>query len=227
MPLLIEDAKKYSISIVAGSHRIGSGSEYSSIYNKIGIEEIGQNIGAAISPLILKDGTIHVFFKNSKSKWEPNLNLLNKKNMPVKINSSESGVVLTIVPCIDSLQPQLLGNLFQGNSDLHPNLIICPSLSPETKIFHTVSELLSLHNAVFAYVNSSEYGGSSFNIPHEWKEFLQGHPPVSDTISKFEEALLEIDVSPNNFFIKKHSVGNQFECTHSRYLPSSVPILVE
>jgi class 3 adenylate cyclase/tetratricopeptide (TPR) repeat protein len=82
-----------------------------------------------------------------------------------------------------------------------------------------VGKILADQETLFAFVNSAEFGGTAFNIPKEWEQYLPGiRTPSCDMLHR-AEAILEIDVNAECFFIKKRSVETAPPCSSTRYFP--------
>ncbi len=79
------------------------------------------------------------------------------------------------------------------------------------------------NEALFAFVNSSNYGGTSFNIPDQWKLVLEGYQPHIDKLPQDVEAISELEIDANQLFLKKGSVKTSPHGSH----PISYPFVYE
>lgn len=196
---LVEFCKANQILIIAGSHRVEGTPESKKIYSEVGLFTAGLPIGNACVPIIFPDGQISHALKLKRSKWEQNLKVDNTE--PVVFSTKINGHCFdfSVVPCIDSLHPDIIGNLM-SRAD-RPQTIFCPSLSPSTTHFSATGSLLSLNETLFAYVNAANHGETSFNLPEKWTTYLKGHT-VYASVPKGTEAILELDYDPSAFFQK-------------------------
>ncbi len=218
LPDLRDLAKKNSALIVAGTHRIRLTDSSRKIYQGLGLVIDDSGNGAAMAPILLPDGSVKLSFKRSRSKWEPSLNLGPEQSDVHLVNVGDESIYVAVAPCIDSLQMDRLGT-FWSNKDEKPNVLICPSLSPTTDMFHTVGQLVLTHEALFAFANAALFGGTGFNIPDEWKSYISGQTRYLGGLPASSEALLELDVVLGSFFIKKGSVVAEPPCTGIREFP--------
>ncbi len=205
-------AKDNSILIVAGTHRIRITEKTKSIYQSIGINIDNTFNGSAIAPIMLPDGKVICYPKQSKSKWESNLNVSiqpGAETYPVELKGGK--IAFAIAPCIDSLQITTLGT-FWSKQGLKPNVLFCPSLSPSTSQFESIGNTLTSNETLFAFCNSAEFGGTTFNIPDGWKSYLEGNRLESSFVSAQTEAVLELDVELEAFYLKKGSVITNPPC---------------
>ncbi len=159
---LHELSKKYSMIIVAGSHRVQSGAHVEAIYRELKIYENDNFVGCACSPIFCPDGSVYIAKKLSKSKWEPNLLIPEKMPSTYQIECKGQTISISVIPCIDSLHTEIVGGLFES-VEKKPNIIICPSDSPPTTLFSSMANLLSSRDILFCYVNSAIFGGSFYN----------------------------------------------------------------
>jgi tetratricopeptide (TPR) repeat protein len=220
LPDLRELAIKYSMTIIAGSHRVVLGEQAKSIYQSLGILGDTSYLACAIAPIIFPDGSVQVVKKMKQSKWEPDLAVPDSAPPHVfKIGLNGISVRLAVIPCVDALHLDVLGNLFRESE--HPNLIVCPSLSPTVDPFKSVGSIALLHETLFAFVNTASFGGTAFHIPDWWKEYLSGLHSRTDRIPGDSEGILELDVDPNTMFQKKGSLESSPVCC----LPSLFPIV--
>lgn len=217
LPDLQEIAQKFSMIIVAGTHRVMTGNEAESIYKKLSIIFDSSSFGCAISPIILPDGSIHIAKKLRKSKWEPNLNVPLHEN-PKIITTDCRGISirLSVVPCIDSLHLDVLGKLWESKENT-PHIVICPSLSPSTDPFKNVGSCTTLQGTLFSYINTASFGGTSYCLPKHWEPYFEGFHHTDSDIPKDAEAILELNVDLQEFFIKKGSIKNAPICSHPCY----------
>ena len=74
LPKLREIAANDGLTIVAGSHRVSAGDESRSLYESLGLTATVE-IGTAISPILLPNGTVCITTKTTPSKWESGLKL--------------------------------------------------------------------------------------------------------------------------------------------------------
>lgn len=211
-------AKKHSMIIVAGSHRVQAGNHVESIYRDLKIYESSNFMGTACSPILCPDGTVYVAKKIKKSKWEPNLSTPEEKPKTYKINCKEQEISLSVIPCIDSLHIDVIGTIL-NKKDQRPDLIICPSESPKSSLFADTANLLAASDILFCYVNTADAGGTFFNIPDSWETYLKGHSHVYKKLPPKTESILELTVQANCFFTKKGSLDVTPICYHPFPLP--------
>jgi hypothetical protein len=166
-------AKELSIIIVAGSHRVPSGDSDRAFYEKAHMLSDQLDVGAAVSPILLADGTVELAQKMTQSKWEPNLRVGHEDPRTIIMTTEQGTVGFCVVPCIDCLRPEVIGKLWSSH-DSAPNIVICPSLSPLLDPFKAVGQILSLKDTLLTYANAATFGGTSFNIPKKWEQYLSG-----------------------------------------------------
>jgi tetratricopeptide (TPR) repeat protein len=212
-------AVTHSLIIVAGSHRIPSDEAARRVYLELGLQETDVPLGAAGAPIIFPDGSAKIALKLKRSKWEPNLNTPTEKPTVTKFSRNGNNVSLAVVPCVDSLHPEVLGALWSG--DNAPQIIVCPSLSPSVELFHSSGALAMSKDALFAYVNTASFGGTFFQLPSNWAPYLKGLAGTMDSLPSGVEGVLEIEVDPEKFFSKKGSIESAPVSTH----PLSFPLV--
>ena len=182
-------AVKYSMIIVAGTHRVQAGSHVESIYRDLKIYEESNFIGCACSPILCPDGTVYLSKKIKKSKWEPNLATPENEPKVFQIECKGEALSISVIPCIDSLHADVFGKII-SDKDQQPNIIICPSESPVTSLFESVANVLASSETLFCYVNTAETGGSFYNIPEAWGAYLKGHSHFYEKLPSKTEAIL-------------------------------------
>jgi tetratricopeptide (TPR) repeat protein len=218
LPHTQELAKHYGITIIAGTHRVRLSSDAQAIYRNLGIHLQEVPAGSACSPVICETGNVLVALKAKQSKWEPNLFVQSSAPKIFKLECQGEQVRLSVIPCIDCLHPEILGELWTDKEN-HPRIVICPSQSPAVEPFTTSGAMMSLKEVVFGYVNSASFGGTFFNIPTSWSPYIKGVQSPLSEVPKRAEAILELDVDQNLFFLKKGSVEDSPICSHPRVFP--------
>jgi tetratricopeptide (TPR) repeat protein len=220
LPDLQNLSKKHSVVIVAGTHKVKASDDAKRIYAAIGLGETFVRAGCAIAPVFLSDGSVKAATKLRKSKWEPNLRV--GSEAPEIYFTDCGGIPLhfSVIPCIDCLHPEIVGRIF-SSSESHPQLIICPSLSPSTEPFKSIGHISALQEVLFAYANTAIYGGTFFNLPAHWHPYLQGNTIDANHLSAECEAILELEVDQHMFFMKRGSVKTAPQC----YRPVMYPIV--
>jgi len=218
LPDLCRLAKEHGALIVAGTHRIRLTDSSSKIYQGMGLMIGDSENGTAVAPILLPNGTVNLSFKRSRSKWEPGLKLGPEQADVHRVNIGDESLYMAVAPCIDSLQMDKLGT-FWANEDAKPNVLVCPSFSPTTDMFPTVGQLILTHEALFAFANAAIFGGTGSNIPDEWALYMSGYQKYSGGLPSNSEALLELDVALDSFFMKKHSVIAEQPSTGIREFP--------
>ncbi|MBF0537661.1 MAG: hypothetical protein HQL03_05320 [Nitrospirae bacterium] len=218
LPDLQGIARKFSMIIISGTHRVPSDNETRAIYKTLNIDNLADFIGHAVSPIFLPDGSVLIAEKLRKSKWEPNLILSEKK--PDIIDTICRGVPirLAVIPCIDALHIDIIGKLFE-NKDSEPHIIICPSLSPSTKPFENIASVAISHETLFTYVNTASSGNTSFFLPKSWEQYLEGPQHKNKQIPKDIEAILELEIDLEKLFIKKGSINTSPIAKHPFLFP--------
>jgi hypothetical protein len=223
-PIILPELRKIAIDnkvlIVAGTHRIESGEEVREIYKSLDLLPQSVQAGAACAPILFPDGHVEVVNKSKRSKWEANLKTIDEDPKLINVELAGVKIRLSVVPCIDSLHPDIFGKLFDDDLG-SPNLILCPSLSPSISPFHHVGSVAVWKEVLFAYVNSAVFGGTFFGIPDNWKPYLKGPVCNLENIPKGIEAILEIDINPQALFLKKGSLESSIPCSN----PISFPIV--
>lgn len=212
LPIIKEAALRFNALIIAGTHRVRLSESSLNVYKSIGLTLSDKLNGAAICPLLFPNGKVNFSIKQSKSKWEPNLNVNLQDEVPTH-NLIVDGTELTIAvaPCIDSIQMTTLAP-FWASKGIRPNILICPSLSPPSDAFKSVGALMAANETLMAVCNCSNFGGTSFNIPDNWNQYLQNSSAGGQSIPRGNEAILEIDVDPKSFHLKKGSVITKSPC---------------
>jgi len=218
LPKLRDIAKQAGILIVAGTHRVRFTETSQDVYNSIGLDIHRLKNGSAVSPIIYPSGLVDISVKRCKSKWEPNLDVSSQTKDIHEVYLDSKKLRIAIAPCIDSLHMDILG-AFWANKAKKPHIVICPSLSPTIDMFANVGEILASHETLFAFVNSAKFGGTAFNVPQAWQQYLPGIGCCSKSISSDSEAILEIDVNADSFFTKTGSVEVQPPCDKVKDFP--------
>lgn len=217
LPELADLARSQELIIVAGTHRVASDEEAAAAYAALGATA-DVTVGASYSPVLLPNGSFHFVPKLRRSKWEPNLTVPNVSPTTIVLTVRDGSTMrFAVIPCIDCLHPEVIGQLWSDGRG--PHLIVCPSLSPPTRLFHEVASLTAGKEVVFAYVNGSVFGGSFVNVPTEWHPYLKGPSTGVEVLPADTEAVLEIDVDPERYFLTKHSVASQPVCSRPICFP--------
>jgi tetratricopeptide (TPR) repeat protein len=217
---LRELAVKYSMIIVAGTHRVQAGPHVESIYRDLKIYEDTNFVGCACSPIFCPDGTVYIAKKTKKSKWEPNLATPEKEPKSFRIDCKGKTISVSVIPCIDSLHADVIGKIL-SNKGQQPNIVICPSQSPSTSLFNSTANLLASRDTLFCYVNTADSGGSFYNIPEDWGAYLKGYSHFYEKLPSKTEAILELIVEHDCFYAKKGSLDTSPICCH----PFPYPII--
>ena len=219
LPHLRDIAREAGILIVAGTHRVRFTETSKEIYGSIGLGIGTLRNGSAIAPIIHPDtGTVEISAKRYRSKWEPNLDVSLQTKDIYEVSLDNKLLRIGVATCIDALHVDKLGSLWTNKAS-KPHIVICPSLSPSVEQFTNVGKILADQETLFAFVNSAEFGGTAFNIPKEWEQYLPGiRTPSCDMLHRCE-AILEIDVNAECFFFKKRSVETAPPCSSTRYFP--------
>ena len=218
LPHLRDIAREAGILIVAGTHRIRFTETSKEIYKSIGLDIKSLRNGSAIAPIIHPTtGTVEISAKRYRSKWEPNLDVSLQTKDIYEVSLDDKLLRIGIATCIDALHVDRLGSLWTDKVS-KPHIIICPSLSPSVEQFTNVGKILAGQETLFAFVNLAEFGGTAFNIPKEWEQYLPGTRTPGGMLHR-SEAILEIDVNVECFFIKKRSVETAPPCSSTRYFP--------
>ncbi len=206
--------------IVAGTHRVQTGHNAESIYRDLQIYDDNNFVGCACSPIFCPDGSVYIAKKIKKSKWEPNLSTPEKEPKSFRIECKGQTLVLSVIPCIDTLHVDVIGTILSGKRK-KSNLVICPSESPRSSLFSDVANLLASRDILFCYANAADSGGSFFNIPDSWSGYLKGHSHFYEKLPPKTEAILELMVDNDCFFLKKGSLDSTPICYH----PFPYPII--
>jgi class 3 adenylate cyclase/tetratricopeptide (TPR) repeat protein len=202
----------------AGTHRIRFTEASKEIYKSIGLDIGTLRNGSAIAPIIHPTtGTVEISAKRYRSKWEPNLDVSLQTRDIYEVSLDDKLLRIGVATCIDALHVDRLGSLWTDQVS-KPHIIICPSLSPSVEQFTNVGKILAGQETLFAFVNLAEFGGTAFNIPKEWEQYLPGTRTPGGMLHR-SEAILEIDVNVGCFFIKKRSVETAPPCSSTRYFP--------
>ncbi len=212
-----EISKGKEILIVAGTHRVRLTQDTRKRYTELGVDVSKISNGAAIAPVIYPDGSICLAPKRAKSKWEPNLYIPTDETPVFEMDFNGNKVTFVVTPCIDSLRLDTFDFLKKGHD--RPNMVFCPALSPATEMFDDMGKVLSSNEIFFALVNSAAYGGSGFNVPEAWLKYVSGVKPLYKNLPKNYEAILEIDIETDSYFIKKGTVNAVAPCSHPRIFP--------
>ena len=147
-------AKELDCTIVAGSHRVPAERERE--YASLGFRDFPK-AGTAIAPIFRSRGEPLFVGKQSRSKWESDLDLV--PSQPLDSLLEEEPAAISLLLCIDALLASILGNEFKEGSK--PRLLICPSLSPSVDPFATVGSFLTSNDCLLAYVNRTDTGGTA------------------------------------------------------------------
>lgn len=216
---LVKDLSlQYGFAVAAGTHKVRLNDPSKTIYQDIGIPPERILVGSACAPVFFPDKTIKIARKLKKSKWEPNLNVPEEDPIIMQLPVGDSNLRLSVVPCIDSISLDVLGKLKNSALGL-PNIIICPSLSPTISPFQDLGSLARLEETLFCYVNTSLYGGTSFNIPNDWEAYLCGPNYGNKHLPKYTEGILEIDFDHKSLFLKRGSAKTSPICKHPIVFP--------
>lgn len=214
---LREISKEKGLIIIAGTHRVRLVQNSRKIYGELGIDLSKITNGSAIAPVLLPNGNVLFAPKRAKSKWEPNLNVAGDETPTFKVDLNGKSVSFVVTPCIDSLQLDSF-DFFNKEHD-GPNMVLSPSLSPEIQMFEDIGKVLSSNEKFFGVVNSATYGGTSFNIPEGWLPFLSGVKPIYPKLPNAFEAIFEIDIDSDSYYMKKGSVHASAPCSHPKIFP--------
>jgi len=201
LPALRALAIKYSMVIVAGTHRVSSSEKNREIYKDLRVPFDQIPVGCACAPIFLADGSVHVATKLKASKWESSLLTPQTKPTVLRVNVQDVNINIAIIPCIDCLFPEVIGNLWQP--EMEPNLVLCPSLSPTVEHYNSIGAIFSSREVGFGLANSASFGGTFFNIPEAWAPYLKGNSFFDGPIPRGSEAVLAVSIQPNAFFVKK------------------------
>ena len=223
-PQVLLDLRKiavnHSMIIVAGTHRVQAGHHAESIYRDLQIYDDNNFVGCACSPIFSPDGSVYIAKKIKKSKWESNLTTPEKEPKSFQLECKGQTISLSVIPCIDSLHADVIGTILSGR-EKKPNIIVCPSESPNTSLFSDAASLLASRDILFCYANTADSGGSFYNIPDSWGVYLKGHSHFYEELPPKTEAILELMVETDCFFAKKGSLDNTPICYH----PFPYPII--
>jgi len=195
LPALQEIAARYSMCIVAGSHKTSLNEEIRSVYKDLGVDPVAFPKGHACCPIIMPSGKVTVVTKKRASKWDQDLETGTSNPEVIEVSLNNVTVRLSTILCVDLLHPEIIGKLWQSRKE-SPHLIICPSLSPSTKEFDSFAPIVTLNRALVLYVNGTVFGGTSFNVPPEWKKLLRGIDCAPRALQRDTEAILELDIDP-------------------------------
>jgi class 3 adenylate cyclase/tetratricopeptide (TPR) repeat protein len=215
----LDIARETGILIVAGTHRVRFTETSKEIYKSIGLDIGTLRNGSAIAPIIHPNtGTVEISAKRYRSKWEPNLDVSLETKDICEVSLDNKLLRIGVATCIDALHIDRLGSLWTDKVS-KPHIVICPSLSPSVEQFANVGKILAAQETLFAFVNSAKFGGTGFNIPKEWEQYLPGIGTSSTGLIHRSEAIFEIDVNVESFFMKKRSVETAPPCSSTRYFP--------
>jgi predicted amidohydrolase len=209
-------AHKHALAIVAGSHRVPAGQSAREIYERLGISATSAQPGSAVSPLILPSRAVHLFAKSTRSKWEPELKVADPSPQVVEIKLKQGELRLSVLPCIDALNPAVLGALFSADA---PQLVVCPSYSPSTAPFEHIAGIVSGQESLIAYANSAAFGGTTFGLPNGWMPSLEGLRTRTTSLPAGTEGLLLCDVDPMRLFSTRGSAVPKTSARHPRGIP--------
>ncbi|MBN1644274.1 MAG: hypothetical protein JW856_05615 [Dehalococcoidales bacterium] len=216
LPNILQSCKKYPRIIIAGTHRVRLTEHSKAIYRAIGLNLDEKYNGTAVSPIFLPNGKVQCAFKQSKSKWEPNLAVPTQAESSV-FQSELLGtqVRFAVAPCIDCLQMTTLAP-FWSQRATKPNLVVCPSISPSVDLFNSLGNNLAANEVLFAYCNSALFGGTQYNIQNDWIKYLPGDQIHNTPVSKNRESILELDVNLDSYCFKKGTVITETPCRSPR-----------
>lgn len=218
LPAIRDIAKEAGVLIVAGTHKVRITESSKKTYESIGLDISNIQNGCAISPIIHPTGTVGISVKRYRSKWEPSLDVTLQTSDIHEVNLYDRVVRVAVVPCIDALQLDTFAALW-ADEDGKPDIVICPSLSPTTDLFENIGNLLAAHETVFAFANSAMFGGTAFNVPDAWKQHLPGGQWTYGCSIAHYEAVVELDVDANAFFMKKGSLEAEPPCSNVKHFP--------
>jgi hypothetical protein len=210
-------SKEKELIIIAGTHRVRLIQSSKKIYGELGIDLSKIINGSAIAPIILPDGNVLFAPKRAKSKWEPNLNVVGDQTPIFKHDFDGKAISFVVTPCIDSLRLDSFD--FVKKEQDGPKMVFSPSLSPEIQMFEDMGKILSSNEKFFGMANSATYGGTTFNIPEAWLPFLSGVKPMYPKLPNSFEAIFEIDIDSDAYYMKKGSVHAYTPCSHPQIFP--------
>ena len=223
LPRLAEMCAEEQLWIVAGSHRVIHDASTLSAYKSLGISGSVLTVGAAYTPVISPSGSVDFIPKLTRSRWETELQIPESSQRRL-ITFKKNGDSLTaaVLPCIDTLRLDSLGKEFP-NPEEFPRLVLCPSYSPSTESFTEVGTILARHETLLAYVNSAEYGDSSFVVPEPLRHLFEQAAAASYSVQRYEEAILELDLGSHTL----HSSSGTVRTPSCGKAPRLYPIIYQ
>lgn len=193
LPQIVALCKDNNLHVIAGSHRVLLDAAPLDAYESLGINSRTLTPGAAYVPVIAPSGSVTFVPKLTRSRWDSDLIIPEAATRRVvTLDNDEDSVASAVLPCIDALRLDSLGQEFNASEEF-PRLVLCPSYSPSTDSFTEIGTVLARHEAVLATVNSAEYGNSSFFVPETLKRLFEQPAAAGYSIAKGDEAILELD----------------------------------
>lgn len=143
-------------AIVAGSHSIRIAKDVLLAYQHCGLKHLAErpsrNTRKAISPILTRIGYGYSIFKQTPSRWEPDLVLHSGEQELITIDVNGKDINIDIRICIDAISHETKR---EGSQ-----LLIVPSWSPENEPFENLFSNSILKEIPGVLCNSAHFGGS-------------------------------------------------------------------
>jgi len=199
LPGLLRSAKTHHLCVVAGSHMVDK--RHHSFHQKCGLPicslpargKTGRDVGKAVSPILLPDGTAAVSWKRHESDQEPELKIQRTRNCWIPVES-RSGVrfQMGVHLCVDAIMDMSLDH----DKGL-PKILAVPSWSPKPDRYHHACANSVVNEVAVCYVNEAIAGHSrlyGYTDRDERSPFLEDDGYGTERLGRSEEAVLIVDV---------------------------------
>ncbi len=212
LPDVAEYAKKYKVTIVAGTHMVTSAA--SLYYGMAGLRniELTEKEGMAIAPIFNPNGKNDFQCKITQSIFETTLALpMDRTVKRFEINSKSGETIhFCILICIDALRAELLGKVVEQNKGERSGcLLLLPAYSPSTDGFYEGAKIISKEGITLICSNTSLYGNSGMYIPHDVHYRFENGSDEKPKIERNEEAVIEFQFDLDGMFIKKGVIDDR------------------
>ena len=160
LPLCRTLSEELKIPIIAGSHVVTLSATAQQVYRALGLVSVGaartasldDKVKQAVCMVFVPGGSIRVFPKYVKSKWEACLISGTAALHSFDLNTSSGKVEVQVLICIEALSEQQ----FAKEKHTHARLITIPAFSPTRDDFYQFAKLSLLQGKCTLFANVGE-----------------------------------------------------------------------
>ncbi|MHB9144746.1 MAG: hypothetical protein ACYC5Y_05350 [Symbiobacteriia bacterium] len=214
LPQLKSAAQQHGIIVVAGSHTVTSSDQALEAYEACGLgaregsKKLAGDVRMALAPVFLPNGEVHGVYKQTRSPWEGQMILGPSEWGWLDLQPAGFGFQLGVLICSDALHTDI-GTIMR-TAKSGPRLLVIVSLSPTTKVFEQLANLVLYHETPVAFANSAAFGGSAiyFHFGSREEDWFTS-PSGTTPLPHGDEALIIADLDLSGQFSKSGSVMSQ------------------